>query len=88
MNKGFGQTAEFTPYIRATYFGLLPDFIGCGLGKHLLTSAVERAWATGANRIWVHTCTLDHPAAMPNYLKRGFQLNGKNTLVMVIALGS
>ncbi|PSO84629.1 MAG: GNAT family N-acetyltransferase, partial [Cyanobacteria bacterium QH_9_48_43] len=55
------------------YFGLLPDCMGCGLGKYLLTCAVERAWATGANYIWVHTCTLDHSAAMPNYLKRGFQ---------------
>jgi GNAT superfamily N-acetyltransferase len=55
------------------YFGLLPEFIGRGLGKHLLTSAVERAWADGAQRVWLHTCTLDDPAAMPNYLKRGFR---------------
>src|SRR5262245_50658220 len=55
------------------YFGLLPQFIGRGLGKHLLTSAVEQAWADGANRVWLHTCTLDDPAALPNYLRRGFQ---------------
>jgi GNAT superfamily N-acetyltransferase len=55
------------------YFGLLPEFIGRGLGKHLLTCAVEQAWAEGANRVWLHTCTLDDPAAMPNYLKRGFR---------------
>ena len=55
------------------YFGLLPEFIGRGLGKHLLTCAIEQAWADGANRVWLHTCTLDDPAAMPNYLKRGFQ---------------
>src|SRR6267143_105324 len=54
------------------YFGLLPEFIGRGLGKHLLTCATEQAWADGANRVWLHTCTLDDPAAMPNYLKRGF----------------
>lgn len=54
------------------YFGLLPQFIGRGLGKHLLTSAVEQAWNDGANRVWLHTCTLDDPAALPNYLKRGF----------------
>jgi GNAT superfamily N-acetyltransferase len=54
------------------YFGLMPQFIGRGLGKHLLTCAVEQAWADGANRVWLHTCTLDDPAAMPNYLKRGF----------------
>ncbi|HJQ68566.1 MAG TPA: GNAT family N-acetyltransferase [Blastocatellia bacterium] len=55
------------------YFGLLPEFLGRGLGKHLLSAAVERAWSEGANRVWLHTCTLDDPAAMPNYLKRGFK---------------
>ena len=55
------------------YFGLLPQFIGRGLGKHLLTCAVEQAWADGANRVWLHTCTLDDPAALPNYLQRGFR---------------
>ncbi|PYS59930.1 MAG: N-acetyltransferase [Acidobacteria bacterium] len=55
------------------YFGLLPEFIGRGFGKHLLTSATEQAWADGANRVWLHTCTLDDQAAMPNYLKRGFR---------------
>ncbi|HMG36525.1 MAG TPA: GNAT family N-acetyltransferase [Blastocatellia bacterium] len=55
------------------YFGLLQEAIGRGLGKHLLTEAVERAWAMGAARVWLHTCTLDDPAALPNYLKRGFK---------------
>lgn len=55
------------------YFGLLQEFLGRGLGKHLLTEAVTRAWQQGANRVWLHTCTLDDPAALPNYLKRGFQ---------------
>ena len=55
------------------YFGLLPGFIGRGLGKHLLTCATQQAWAEGASRVWLHTCTLDDKAAMPNYLKRGFR---------------
>lgn len=55
------------------YFGLMPQFIGRGLGKHLLTRAVEQAWADGARRVWLHTCTDDDPAALPNYLKRGFK---------------
>jgi len=55
------------------YFGLMPKFIGRGLGKHLLTCAVEQAWADGAKRVWLHTCTLDDPAALPNYLNRGFR---------------
>ena len=65
--------------------GLLPPFIGQGLGAHLLTVAVERAWApTGADtdagggmeasRVWLHTCTHDHPHALQNYLSRGFRV--------------
>jgi len=59
--------------VEIAYFGLLPEFVGRGLGRHLLTCATEQAWATGANRVWLHTCTLDDKAAMPNYLKRGFR---------------
>jgi GNAT superfamily N-acetyltransferase len=55
------------------YFGLLPEFIGRGLGKLLLERAIDAAWETGASRVWLHTCTLDGPAALPNYLARGFQ---------------
>ncbi len=59
--------------VEIAYFGLLPEFLGRGLGKHLLTCATEQAWSDGANRVWLHTCTLDDPAALPNYLKRGFR---------------
>jgi GNAT superfamily N-acetyltransferase len=59
--------------VEIAYFGLLPQFIGRGWGKYLLTRAVQAAWATGAERVWLHTCTLDHPAALPNYLSRGFR---------------
>jgi GNAT superfamily N-acetyltransferase len=58
--------------VEIAYFGLLPAFTGRRLGAHLLTEAVERAWSLGARRVWLHTCTFDHPAALPNYLKRGF----------------
>lgn len=59
--------------VEIAYFGLLPEFIGRGLGKGLLSEAVRSAWARGARRVWLHTCTLDDPAALPNYLKRGFR---------------
>lgn len=59
--------------VEIAYFGLLPEFIGRGLGKGLLSEAVRAAWARGATRVWLHTCTLDDPAALPNYLKRGFK---------------
>lgn len=58
--------------IEIAYFGLLPAFTGRGLGKYLLTEAVRRGFACGATRVWLHTCTLDHPSALPNYLARGF----------------
>jgi GNAT superfamily N-acetyltransferase len=59
--------------VEIAYFGLLPEFLGRGLGKFLLSQAAEAAWALGPNRVWLHTCTLDDPAALPNYLARGFR---------------
>lgn len=59
--------------VEIAYFGLLPNFIGRGWGKYLLTRAAQAAWALKPQWIWLHTCTLDHPAALPNYVKRGFR---------------
>jgi GNAT superfamily N-acetyltransferase len=59
--------------VEIAYFGLLPEFLGRGLGGYLLGEAVRAAWARGASRVWLHTCTLDDPAALPNYLARGFR---------------
>lgn len=61
------------------YFGLFSRFAGQGLGAHLLTCAVERAWEAGADRVIVNTCTLDHPQALPNYLARGFKVVRRRT---------
>lgn len=55
-------------------FGLLPSFRGRGLGRDLLTAATERAFAAGAPRVWLHTATDDHPAALPNYLSGGYRI--------------
>jgi GNAT superfamily N-acetyltransferase len=55
------------------YFGLFADFHGRGLGGYLLTLAIQQAWRQGTRRVWLHTCSLDHPAALPNYEKRGFR---------------
>lgn len=56
------------------YFGLRPEFIGRGLGSHLLSWGISQAWANGARRLFVHTCNLDHPNAIENYMKRGFRV--------------
>jgi GNAT superfamily N-acetyltransferase len=60
--------------VEVAYFGLLPQFRGQGLGGHLLTVGVRRAWERGARRVWVHTCSLDGPHALANYTARGFTL--------------
>lgn len=56
------------------YFGLRSAFFGRGLGKHLLSYGIAKAWEDGAHRIWLHTCNLDGPQAIGNYLKRGFRV--------------
>jgi GNAT superfamily N-acetyltransferase len=59
--------------VEIAYFGLLPEFIGRGLGGALLTSAIEEAWRISPSpaRVWVHTCNRDHPQALANYQARG-----------------
>jgi GNAT superfamily N-acetyltransferase len=54
------------------YFGLMPEFIGRGLGPFLLNAAIEQAWSRPIERFWVHTCTFDHPRALPLYQRAGF----------------
>lgn len=68
-----GETVEIA------YFGLLPHAVGTGQGGALLSAAVERAWEMGASRVYVNTCTLDHPRALENYQKRGFRLFREET---------
>lgn len=68
--------------VEIAYFGLLPEFIGRGIGGYLLTVGLARAWDLAARwpgreptkRVWVHTCTLDGPHALPNYQARGLRV--------------
>jgi ribosomal protein S18 acetylase RimI-like enzyme len=62
--------------VEIVYFGLLPDFIGRGLGGALLTNAIEEAWrmSPAPSRVWVHTCNRDHPSALANYEARGMEI--------------
>lgn len=59
--------------VEIVYFGLVPRFIGRGFGGFLLTRAAREAWDMGAERVWLHTCTLDSPNALPAYKARGFR---------------
>lgn len=56
------------------YFGLREEYMGRGLGKHLLSFGIKQAWELGANRVFLHTCNLDGPHALANYQKRGFKV--------------
>jgi GNAT superfamily N-acetyltransferase len=60
--------------VEVMYFGLASAYIGRGLGGWMLTRAVEEAFALGATRVMLNTCTLDAPQALPNYLARGFTI--------------
>ncbi len=72
---GFAELDRREPgEIELKQFGLLPGFIGQGLGKWFLQWTVQKAWSHGPQRFWLHTCSLDHPAAVPNYQKAGFEL--------------
>lgn len=57
------------------YFGLAPQFLDRGFGGALLSHAITSAWQwPGTERVWVHTCTFDHPAALANYQARGMRV--------------
>ncbi|TME02441.1 MAG: GNAT family N-acetyltransferase [Chloroflexi bacterium] len=60
--------------VEIAYLGVLPAFMGRGLGGWLLTEAIRRAWAMETRRVWVHTCTLDAPHALANYRARGMRV--------------
>lgn len=66
------DTASSEPGTEVAYFGLIGAFHGRGLGKHLLSAGLQRAFDDGAERVWVHTCTLDGRHALANYQARGF----------------
>jgi GNAT superfamily N-acetyltransferase len=76
--------------IEIDYLGLLSQYIGGGLGAHLLTAACERAFEMGAETILLNTCNLDHPKARANYEARGFRAvrtETKNKEIPAIAPG-
>lgn len=65
--------------VEITSFGLVPEVVGRGAGGHALTLAIRLAWglepvgAAAVRRVWLHTSSLDHPHALPNYRSRGFR---------------
>lgn len=60
--------------VEIAYLGVAPAFLDKRLGGYLLTHCIEQAWQWQAKRVWVHTCSLDHPYALANYQARGLQI--------------
>ena len=58
--------------VELAYFGLIPECVGTGIGRWLMDRAIELAWRHAPKRFFLHTCTLDHPAALDFYLRSGF----------------
>ncbi len=56
-----------------SYFGLIPELAGQGHGGWMMMTALSLAWRKDVDRVWVHTCTLDHPSALGFYRKSGFE---------------
>ena len=56
-----------------SFFGLVPEAVGCGWGGILMDEAIRRAWEQPIDRLWVHTCSLDHPRALGFYIHSGFR---------------
>lgn len=69
---GYFELHRTTQEVEICYFGLIPEFIGQRLGPALLTRAAQEAWTSAPQRVWLHTCSLDHPAALRNYQRVGF----------------
>lgn len=61
------------PDVELTFLGVAPGITGKGLGGLLLREGIRRAWRDKPRRFWLHTCTLDHPAALGFYIRHGFR---------------
>ena len=55
-----------------SFFGLTPPMVGCGAGRWMMNRMLEVAWSRPIRRLWVHTCSLDHPGALDFYIRSGF----------------
>ena len=63
-----------------SYFGLLEEYIGKGIGGYALSTAIKKSFEKNIRRVWLHTCTLDHPNALKNYIARGMTVFKKEKI--------
>ena len=66
--------------VEIAYFGLLEEFQNKKLGSYLLSQAIQKSFKKNINRVWVHTCTLDHKNALNNYIARGMKIFKTETI--------
>jgi ribosomal protein S18 acetylase RimI-like enzyme len=71
---GFFELYEHPDSAEIKYFGLLPEFIGIGIGGSFLSHAINEAFHLNKEKVWLHTCVFDHETALKNYLARGFEI--------------
>ncbi len=62
------------------YFGILEEYQNKKLGSYLLSEAIKKSFTSDTNRVWVHTCSLDHKNALNNYIARGMKIFKSETL--------
>ena len=68
--------------VELAYFGLLEEYQNKKLGSYLLCEAIKISFDNDINRVWVHTCTLDHKNALNNYLARGMKIFKTETIII------
>ena len=68
--------------VEIAYFGLLEEYQNKRLGSYLLHEAIKRSFIKNINRVWVHTCTLDHKNALNNYISRGMKIFKTETVIV------
>ena len=68
--------------VEIAYFGLLEEFQNKKLGSYLLSEAIKISFTHKVNRVWLHTCSLDHKNALNNYISRGMKIFKKETLII------
>ena len=66
--------------VEIAYFGLLEEFQSKKLGSYLLSQAIQKSFKANVNRVWVHTCSLDHKNALNNYIARGMKIFKTETI--------
>ena len=68
--------------VEIAYFGLLEEFQNKNLGSFLLSEAIKKSFLNNTNRVWLHTCSLDHENALNNYIARGMKIFKTETVII------